>query len=78
MLGALQSAFREPVFLPEGGDALIATSSSRRWSVLVVVCVHVMGEEATLHLDFPLFLPSIPCWQERDYTTSRLARMRDF
>ena len=24
MLGALQSAFREPAFLPKGGDALIS------------------------------------------------------
>ena len=33
------------------------------------------GEEATVYLDFPHFLPSIPSLQERDYTTPRLAWM---
>ena len=31
MLGALQSAFREPAFLPEGGDALTQGSGSQAY-----------------------------------------------
>jgi hypothetical protein len=39
---------------------VIATSSSRRWSVLVVVCVCLCYcEEAMLYLDLPLSIPSL-------------------